>query len=214
MPAARLVARASAGVARLFYRLEIAGERPPAAERAAANAAMFRAAETALAAGDAIALFPEGISHLRPSLAPLKTGAARLALGAARELGAFPIVPVGITLDDRAIFRSTGLLVVGPPVGWADLAAAVAPGDGEPAPDLVRALTRRIDEALRAVTAGYASWDDARLVASAEAVHAAAREAARLQLPGATPLITPPPASAAPVTARLARYHLGAALLA
>lgn len=298
MSSARTVSRAAAGVARVFYRLEVVGERPPAAGplllvanhpnslldtalvtlatgrparflakstlfddvkvgwlvrasgaipvyrqqdagaagepgvgRAAGNAAMFRAAEGALGAGDAIALFPEGISHVNPSLAPLKTGAARLALGAARRLGAFPIVPVGITLDDRAVFRSTGLLVVGAPVAWDDLATrAVATGDADDLDldhDLVRALTARIDDALHAVTAGYASWEDARLVAAAERVHAAAVEAARLGLPGAggkTPLVAQidplPPlvagarADDASVPAdRLGRYHLGAALL-
>jgi 1-acyl-sn-glycerol-3-phosphate acyltransferase len=92
---------------------------------AGANDDTFRAAEAALAAGDAIALFPEGISHDSPGLAPLKTGAARLALQTAARLGgAFPLVPVGITLDDRAIFRSAGLLVVGAPVAWDDLARA------------------------------------------------------------------------------------------
>ncbi len=308
MSSASVVARAAAGVARLFYQLEIVGERPPAAgplllvanhpnslldtalvtlatgrparflakstlfddrtvgwlvrasgaipvyrqqdagaqdagaqdagaagepatARAAGNAAMFRAAEGALGAGDAIALFPEGTSHTRPSLAPLKTGAARLALGAARHLGgAFPLVPIGITLDDRAVFRSTGLLVVGAPIAWDDLAARVRASGAPDADDLdhdaVRALTARIDEALRAVTAGYESWDDARLVTAAERVHTAAVEAARIGLPGAggkTPLVAqiePPPDGSglasgvsAATAGRLGRYHLGAALL-
>lgn len=198
----------------------------PPADRAAGNRAMFEAAEHALAAGDAIALFPEGISHVRPALAPLKTGAARLALGAARRTGGtFPLVPVGITLDDRETFRSTGLLVVGAPIDWDDLAArALDPRGGDADdldPTLVRALTERIDDALHAVTASYESWDDARLVATAERVHAAAAEAARLGLPGSgggPPLvfqIDPPPPHFAPDagTGRLERYHLGATLL-
>jgi 1-acyl-sn-glycerol-3-phosphate acyltransferase len=181
---------------------DAAAEGAAGEDRRAANADTFRAAETALAAGDAIALFPEGISHARPALQPLKTGAARLALGAAARLGrAFPVVPVGITLDDRAIFRSPGLLATGAPLAWDDLAAAAiaeAAAGREPArPDLVHALTARIGAALGTVTASYASWEDARLVALAEAVHAAVDGG-----------------DAERATARLARRRLGADLLA
>lgn len=158
------------------------------AARRAANAETFGAAEDALLAGDAIALFPEGISHARPGLAPLKTGAARLALGAAARLGrAFPLVPVGITLDDRAIFRSRGLLVTGAPLAWDDLAdaaiAAARAGDAPTRPDLVHALTARIADGLGAVTASFATWEDARLVALADAVWSAERDAARAEDP-------------------------------
>lgn len=139
----------------------------------------FRAAEQALLAGDAIALFPEGISHAQPGLAPLKTGAARLALQTAARLGgAFPLVPVGITLDDRAIFRSSGLLVVGAPVAWDDLArdavADAQAGGSASAVPRVRELTARIEAGIDAVTVSFASWDDARLVALADQIHAAA----------------------------------------
>ncbi|HEX5831025.1 MAG TPA: 1-acyl-sn-glycerol-3-phosphate acyltransferase, partial [Gemmatimonadaceae bacterium] len=46
----------------------------------ARNVDSLAAAEVALAEGSAIGLFPEGISHHEPALAPLKTGAARIAL--------------------------------------------------------------------------------------------------------------------------------------
>jgi hypothetical protein len=108
---------------------------------------------------------------------------------------------VGITLDDRAIFRSPGLLATGAPLAWDDLAAAAiaeAAAGREPArPDLVHALTARIGAALGTVTASYASWEDARLVALAEAVHAAVDGG-----------------DAERATARLARRRLGADLLA
>jgi 1-acyl-sn-glycerol-3-phosphate acyltransferase len=146
---------------------------------AGGNDDTFRAAEESLLAGDAIALFPEGISHALPALAPLKTGAARLALQTAARLGGpFAIVPVGITLDDRAIFRSRGLLVVGEAVAWDDLAhEAVADtrrGESATAAPRVRELTARIERAIAGVTVSYASWDDAQLVALADEVHHAA----------------------------------------
>jgi glycerol-3-phosphate O-acyltransferase/dihydroxyacetone phosphate acyltransferase len=154
------------------------------------NDAAFGAVRAALSGGAAVALFPEGISHARSALAPLKTGAARIALGTAQSLGSpIPIVPIGLLLDDRAVFRSTARVIVGAPVPWDDLA-------GRPDSDsaAVRDLTSRIQTGLRSVTVSYASWEDARLVALAEAVHAAG---GRLQSPGE----------------RLAREALGAAAL-
>ena len=44
------------------------------------NAQTFEAVSAALARGDAICVFPEGISHSSGRLEPLRTGAARMAL--------------------------------------------------------------------------------------------------------------------------------------
>jgi hypothetical protein len=136
----------------------------------ARNADMFRAVHTALAEGAAIAIFPEGLSHSAPSLAPLRTGAARIALGAAAERGAtFPILPVGLVLRDKPTFRSEAHVVVGAAVQWDDLAAP--PTDTA----AVQALTGRLDAALRAVTVNLEAWADAPLVEAAEAVWSAER---------------------------------------
>jgi len=134
-----------------------------------ANEDSFRAAHEALAGGDAVGIFPEGTSHSEPSLAPLKTGAARIALGAAARAGdAFPVVPVGLVFRRKERFRSAALAVVGEPVAWDDLAGA-GPDDAA----AVRELTRRIDEALREVTVNVERWEDAPLVQCAEQVYAA-----------------------------------------
>ncbi|MFL5382588.1 MAG: 1-acyl-sn-glycerol-3-phosphate acyltransferase [Longimicrobiaceae bacterium] len=133
------------------------------------NQDTFRAVWAALAEGAAVGIFPEGTSHSAPSLVPLKTGAARIALGAAaRTGGAFPILPVGLSFRDKAIFRSAALAVVGDSVEWDDLAHA-GPDDRE----VVRALTARIDEALRDVTVNLERWEDEELVHAAEAIYAA-----------------------------------------
>ena len=47
------------------------------------NDETFAAVDAALARGEAICLFPEGISHSSGMLEPLRTGAARMALSAA-----------------------------------------------------------------------------------------------------------------------------------
>ena len=133
------------------------------------NLEMFRAVHAALAEGSAIAIFPEGISHSRPSVTPLKTGAARIALGGATLRGAsFPIIPIGLVVRDKGTFRSAALAIVGAPVEWDDLALA-----GVESSAAVRDLTARIDVALRAVTVNLDEWEDAPLVECAEAIHAA-----------------------------------------
>jgi len=111
-----------------------------------------------LAAGGAIALFPEGISYHGPALQPLKTGAARIALGTQRA--DLRVVPVGLTFEDKAIFRSRALLVVGPPIDPAPELALAAHDDREAA----RQLTARIEAGLRAVTLNFASFDESEVV--------------------------------------------------
>lgn len=133
------------------------------------NEEAFRAAYAALAAGDAVGIFPEGLSHSEPALAPLRTGAARIALGGAALRGTgFPIVPVGLVLRRKERFRSRALVVVGKPVPWADLQAA-----GSEDETAARSLTERIEEGLRRVTVNLERWEDAPVVECAEAIYAA-----------------------------------------
>lgn len=137
------------------------------------NEATFLAVHEALAQGSAVALFPEGISHSEPALAPIRTGAARIALGAAaRTGGAFPIIPVGLVFRRKDRFRSEAHAVVGDAIAWSDLAAR---GSGDR--DAVAELTARIDRAMRAVTLNLARWEDERVVRAAEAIWAAAQGA-------------------------------------
>lgn len=145
------------------HRRQDAGARPEE------NLQAFRAVEHALAGGHAVGIFPEGRSHFEPTLAPLKTGAARIALGTAARTGAAPaIVPVGLVLARRERFRSPALVLVGGEVAWEDLRSA-----GSENRDAVRELTARIAAALRAVTVNLERWEDHRIVSLAEAIHAA-----------------------------------------
>jgi len=146
------------------------------AEQMSRNQEMFAAAWEALAQGSAVGIFPEGLSHSGPSLAPLKTGAARIALGAAERMGrSFPVLPIGITFrGGKERFRSQALLLVGKPIVWSDLAGEGAPpGSGVPDPSAaqVKDLTSRIESGLSRVTVNLRSWDDFPLVEGAEAIH-------------------------------------------
>src|SRR5439155_166217 len=93
------------------------------------NRETFDTARAVLARGGAIAIFPEGTSHSDPKLRPLKTGAARIAFGAAAALaGSSPIriVPAGLYYRAKRTFRSAALLYFGGP--FAVDAVALAPG--------------------------------------------------------------------------------------
>lgn len=140
------------------------------------NLDSFREVYGVLAGGDAVGIFPEGVSHSAPSLVPLKTGAARIALGAAELTGIpFPIVPVGLVFRRKDEFRSEALVWRGAAVEWSDLAAR---GLGDSA--AVRELTERITEGLRSVTVNLEQWEDRPLVETAVRMWEAERRALAL----------------------------------
>jgi glycerol-3-phosphate O-acyltransferase / dihydroxyacetone phosphate acyltransferase len=132
------------------------------------NEGTLDAARDALVAGRAITLFPEGKSHSEPGLAELKTGAARIALGAARQGAAVRIVPVGLTYADKHLFRSEVLIEVGVPIEVRDF----LPVGGVDESSSVRALTERIAQGLRAVTLNLETWEDLPLIHLAEHLYA------------------------------------------
>jgi 1-acyl-sn-glycerol-3-phosphate acyltransferase len=135
----------------------------------AQNFDSFRDVHEALRAGYAVGIFPEGISHSRSRLQPLKTGAARIALGASQLIGgSFPIIPVGLVFRDRRTFRSPARVIIGDTFSWDDLALR-----GANDKDAVRELTRRMDRAMRAVTLNLHDWSDEQLVRCAEQVWSA-----------------------------------------
>ncbi|MGH7645244.1 MAG: 1-acyl-sn-glycerol-3-phosphate acyltransferase [Gemmatimonadales bacterium] len=171
------------------------------------NEDTFRAVHAALAAGAAVGIFPEGLSHSEPALAPLKTGAARIALGAHALTGwPFPIVPVGLVLRQRDVFRSEALALVGRPLPWDDLALRGLEDAGA-----VRTLTDRVAEAIREVTVNLERWEDGPLVECAVRVWetevgappAASERVARLEV--TTGILSAVRRSGDPAAAALAR---------
>src|SRR2546426_11718567 len=129
----------------------------------ARNQETFARCTDELDRGGAVALFPEGISHDRPALQPLRTGAARIALGADRAAAPIEIVPIGLTFEDKRLFRSRLLLCAGELI-------AVEPASADDA-EAVRALTEAIDAGLRAVTLNTDSWRTAKLVERAAEIY-------------------------------------------
>jgi glycerol-3-phosphate O-acyltransferase / dihydroxyacetone phosphate acyltransferase len=135
----------------------------------ARNRDALRAAVEALGSGDAVQIFPEGRTHSDAALAPLRTGAARIALGAEAEAGwrlGAVIVPVGLTYARKAVFRAHAVALYGEPIPVASYRDAYR-RDEQAA---VRALTAEIDGRLRALTLDLARTEDAHLIDAAERV--------------------------------------------
>jgi 1-acyl-sn-glycerol-3-phosphate acyltransferase len=113
------------------------------------NAEMFAEAAATLRRGAGILIFPEGVSQPEPTLMPLRTGVARMVLGAERSAGTrlgITLVPVGLVFDQPGTFRDgSALVLIGEPVPTASALARVA-HDPEGA---VRDLTDRVAAALR-----------------------------------------------------------------
>jgi glycerol-3-phosphate O-acyltransferase / dihydroxyacetone phosphate acyltransferase len=136
------------------------------------NENTFLAVRQALQAGGAVLIFPEGKSHDEPAMAPLKTGAARMALDAwgSGAAPALAIVPIGLTFERKDTPRTRVFVQVGEPLlvqRWCSIEHA------QP----VDELTHEIDARLRAVTLNYASADEeARTIRLASTVAALMEE--------------------------------------
>jgi 1-acyl-sn-glycerol-3-phosphate acyltransferase len=129
------------------------------------NRAMFRHAEAVLREDGVVAVFPEGTTHDVPQLADLRTGAARIALGA-RASGAqrLAIAPVSLLFENKLALRSRALVRFGRSID-VDTTAASLPDDEREA---VRRLTDLIDERLTEVVPPFTDvWEEAELEAAA-----------------------------------------------
>lgn len=131
------------------------------------NATAFAATYEAMAGGALVGIFPEGTTHDDPAIRSVRTGAARIALGARRSgVANLAIVPTGLTFDDKIALRSGVLAVVGEPIDVD--AVAMELGGDEPADDTdrhaVRALTRIITERLREVAPDYTDAREAMVL--------------------------------------------------
>ena len=114
------------------------------------NREMFVAARALLARGGTIGICPEGVSHDEPRLRRIKTGAARIALGAVStgEVPDLKIVPAGLYYTSKTKFRSAVLLYFGNPI---DVAPVEMEADGNPPRAAVKELSNFIEGALREV---------------------------------------------------------------
>lgn len=133
------------------------------------NDTMFGAAYRALAEGEALLIFPEGVSQPEPALMPLRTGAARLVLGSGGGSGGSgpraTLLPVGLMFHEPGTFRvGSAVVLIGEPVPTEDFEARPE-GD-----ETVRRLTARLDAALRRLIVEARDRHTLDLVLAAEAI--------------------------------------------
>lgn len=139
------------------------------------NRRTFEVCHELLARGRCIAIFPEGISHDATKLQPLKTGAARIALGAlgvggkSNELlkNGLKIMAVGLFYTSKTTFRSEALIRYGEIFEVEPIALDEA---GEPPREPVLSLTKKIETALRNVTLNTENNEQLETVIKAEAL--------------------------------------------
>ena len=140
------------------------------------NQKTFELCREMLQRGGSIAVFPEGVSHNSPKLLPAKTGAARIALGAVSvakttEPLDLRIVPVGLYYTSKTTFRSEALLHFGEPF---IVEPVEVDAEGQPVREAVKALTAKIENALRIVTLNAETESDLYTAKIAEEILASA----------------------------------------
>lgn len=173
-----------------LFRLPIAGwllrtvealplyRRADVGEDVSQNLRTFEACRSLLLRGRCVALFPEGLSHNAPRLQPVKTGAARIALGAA--VPGLKIVPVGLYYTSKTSFRGEALLRFGEPL---DVPSVEPDEQGEPPRDAVRELSAHIEEALLGVTLNVETEEQLDAARKAERLFSSVYEGLNMRLP-------------------------------
>jgi len=125
----------------------------------------FEACFRVLERGEAVGIFPEGITHDDPQLKEVKSGAARMALELEHrhtgKLG-LQIVPVGLTFSAKEIYRSEALVHFGEPIRAAEFLAGYATERKE----CIRRLTHEIETRLQNLILHLPQLEHIRVVAA------------------------------------------------
>ncbi len=154
------------------------------------NRITFERCHALLGQNRCIALFPEGVSHNATRLLPVKTGAARIALGAisvarpaagegaAARIGLLKIVPVGLYYTSKTSFRSEALIRCGAAV---EVRAVQLDAQGEPPREAVKELSTRIEAALLEVTLNVEDREELEVVTKAQELFSSLYESLSLR---------------------------------
>lgn len=142
----------------------------PRAMRSVADS--FGAAFRSLEAGQAIVIFPEGITYEDAHLKAIKSGAARLALefealhGGA---GGLQIVPLGLTYSAKDRYRSEVLVYFGEPISVANF----LPQYAERRKECIRGLTAKIERRMQSLLVHLPQMELAHMVAAVKRLYLA-----------------------------------------
>ncbi|KAL4211608.1 hypothetical protein AB4K20DRAFT_1897914 [Rhizopus microsporus] len=139
---------------------------------------LFEKVHDRLNAGECIVIFPEGGSHDRSEMLPLKAGFAIMALGAMAQNKDLDvkIVPVGLNYFHPHRFRSRAVVSYGTPISipseWVQSYAQGGPAKRE----AIAALLEAGYEGLKSVTVNAPSYDTLMTIAAARRLYKPAME--------------------------------------
>ncbi len=123
----------------------------------------FEACFQALEQGEAVGIFPEGVTHDDPQLRAVKTGAARMALELEQRhngvLGLL-IVPVGLFFSAKETYRSRALVHFGEPIRAAEFLAQYRANRHEG----IQALSSEIERRIQGLMLHLPHLEQARIV--------------------------------------------------
>lgn len=155
----------NAGVIPIFRRQDGAGD-------TAGNDAAFAAAYDVLKNGGTIGIFPEGQNAPERHVRDIRTGTARIALGAEAANGwslGVSIVPVGLNFEDRDKALTRVLVRFGEPIRVSDLRSAYEADERE----TVRTLTNRIQDGIRSEAVHIEDVRNTELVEAVASIYGA-----------------------------------------
>ena len=140
----------------------------PKAMRSVADT--FEAVYQVLERGEAVGIFPEGITYDDSALKEVKSGAARMALELENrhsgKLG-LRVVPVGLTYSAKEIYRSNVLVNFGEPI----LAAEFLEGYAERRKECIVRLTDEIERRIQALIVHIPQLEETRVVAGVKRLY-------------------------------------------
>ncbi len=123
----------------------------------------FESCFQALERQEAVAIFPEGVTHDDPQLRTVKTGAARMALEFEHRHGGaqgLRIVPVGLTFSAKETYRSAVLVNFGEPIRVRDFLA----GYPDKKRECIQALTDEIEARIKGLMLHLRQLERSRII--------------------------------------------------
>lgn len=123
----------------------------------------FEACYRVLERGEAVGIYPEGVTYDDSTLKEVKTGAARMALELENRHGGklgLRIVPVGLTYSAKEIYRSDVLANFGEPIRASDFLE----GYSERRKECIQKLTAEIERRIQALILHLPALEHARVI--------------------------------------------------